>query len=136
MNEKDQVTPAEKNSKKMSRLKKQSDGDVLIKNEFKDIAPEKAPELTPGQRRIIQRKVQMDIKLERDIKLVKTYVFENCIKSAIDYKKTTDTWIKEISDWSGCDISREALITCFDKFTINSREIVKGINVYGLKTKK
>ena len=96
---------------------------------------EKTLDRERDKQRMEREKARRERELEREIKLVKTYLFENCVNSAIDYKKTTHTWIKEISEWSGVQISREGLTTCLDMLAINSREIVKGINVYGLKTK-
>ena len=67
--------------------------------------------------------------------LVRVYFMQNCETTEINYKKTSHTWLKEISDWTGRKIEQKAIDDYIKKFAIKTREISDGVFCYGLKTK-
>jgi hypothetical protein len=74
--------------------------------------------------------------LEQQI-IVDSYIIHNTNSSQVlNFKKTSHIWAKEISKWAGVDISIQAVDFVCKKYNIRTVEISKGVNVFGLETKK
>ena len=81
--------------------------------------------------------MKKQIELHEQVLIVKTFITHNTNSSQkISYKKTSHSWAMEVSKWSGVEIKPYAVDEACKSFDIKTVEISKGVNCFGIETRK
>lgn len=75
---------------------------------------------------------------ESQYQLADSFIVHNTNEQTvpINYKMTSQTWAELISKWSGVEVSPDVVIEVCKQYSIESKEICRGVFVFAMKVIK